>query len=149
MIDVLPDTTNGLITVDVLDYDAHRAQAMANEIMLQSQHFINWQSAVMQAQTMKFAQNELEKAVKAVADAKIPYEREVAELRLTSAQQGLATATGIANQQTIFVIPISQPAFPTYTTRPQRILDIVGIALMVSIAYAVGFLMLANVRDHS
>lgn len=149
MIDVLPDTTNGLITVNVLDYDAHRAQAMATEILLQSQQFVNWQSAVMQAQTMKFAQHELENSVKAVAAAKIPYEQQVAELRLAAAQSGLATATGMANAQTMFVIPISRPTYPTYTTRPQRLLDIAGIALMVAIGYAVGFLMLANVRDRT
>ena len=149
MIDVLPDTTNGLITVDVLDYDSHRAQALATDIMLESQRFINWQSAVMQAQTMKFAQTELENAVKAVAAAKIPYEREVAELRLSAAQQGLATATGIANQQQVFVIPVSRPTYPTYTTRPQRLLDIAGIALMVAVGYAVMFLMWANVRDRT
>jgi len=147
MIDVLPDTTNGLITVDVLDYDSHRAQALATDIMLEAQRFINWQSAVMQAQTMKFAQTELENAVKAVSAAKIPYEREVAELRLSAAQQGLATATGIANQQQVFVIPVSRPTYPTYTTRPQRLLDIAGIALMVAVGYAVMFLMWANARD--
>ncbi|HSC19632.1 MAG TPA: hypothetical protein VLC74_12020 [Rhizomicrobium sp.] len=149
MIDVLPDTTNGLITVDVLDYNSHRAQALATDIMLESQRFINWQSAVMQAQTMKFAQTELENAVKAVAAAKVPYEREVAELRLSAAQQGLATATGIANQQQVFVIPVSRPTYPTYTTRPQRLLDIAGIALMVAVGYAVMFLMWANARDRT
>jgi capsule polysaccharide export protein KpsE/RkpR len=148
MVDVQPDTTNGMITIDVLGYDAHQAQAMASEILLQSQRFINGQSALMQGQTMKFARNELENAVKAVAAAKLPYEREVAELRLSAAQSGLATATGAANAQTIFVIPISKPNFPTYTTRPERLLDIAGIALMVAIGYAVSFLMLANVRDH-
>ena len=149
MIDVLPDTTYGLITIDVLDYDPHRAQAMATEIMMEAQRFINWQSSVMQNQTMKFARTELENSVKAVSSATIPYEREVAEMRLSAAQSGLATATGIANAQTMFVIPVSRPTFPTYTTRPQRLLDIAAIALMVAIGYAVGFLMLENVRDRS
>jgi capsule polysaccharide export protein KpsE/RkpR len=148
MLDIQPDTTNSIITIDVLDYDAHRAQAMAAEIVAQSQKFMNYQSAVMQAQTMKYAQDELRNSVKAVQAAKIPYEQTVAELRLSAAQSGLATATGLANAQQMFVLPVSKPSFPTYTTRPERLLDVGGIALLVAIGYAVSFLMWANVRDH-
>jgi capsule polysaccharide export protein KpsE/RkpR len=148
MVDIQPDTTDSLITIDVLDYDAHRAQAIAVEIVAQSQKFMNYQSVIMQAQTMKYAQDELGNSVKAVQAAKIPYEQTVAELRLSAAQSGLATATGLANAQQTFIIPVSRPSFPTYTTRPERLLDIAGIALMAAIGYAVSFLMWANVRDH-
>jgi capsule polysaccharide export protein KpsE/RkpR len=148
MIDIQPDTTNSIITIDAMDYDAHRAQDIAAEIVAQSQKFMNTQSAIMQAQTMKYAQDELRNAVKAVQAAKIPYEQTVAELRLTAAQSGLATATGLANAQQTFVLPVSKPSYPTYTTRPERLLDIAGIALVVAVGYAVGFLMWANVRDH-
>jgi capsule polysaccharide export protein KpsE/RkpR len=148
MVDIQPDTTDSLITVDALDYDAHQAQAIAVEIVAQSQKFMNYQSAIMQAQTMKYAQDELGNAVKAVQTAKIPYEQTVAELRLSAAQSGLATATGLANAQQTFIIPVSKPSYPTYTTRPERLLDIAGIALMAAIGYAVSFLMWANVRDH-
>src|SRR6476646_7235296 len=51
MVDIQPDTTDSLITVDVLDYDAHRAQAIAVEIVAQSQKFMNYQSVIMQSQT--------------------------------------------------------------------------------------------------
>jgi capsule polysaccharide export protein KpsE/RkpR len=148
MVDIQPDTTDSLLTIDVLDYDAHRTQAIAAEIVAQSQKFMNYQSAIMQAQTMKYAQDELRNAVKAVQVAKIPYEQTVAELRLSAAQSGLATATGLANAQQTFIIPVSKPSFPTYTTRPERLLDIAGVALMVAIGYAVSFLMWSNVRDH-
>jgi capsule polysaccharide export protein KpsE/RkpR len=148
MVDILPDTTDSLLTIDALDYDAHRSQAIAAEIVSQSQKFMNYQSVLMQAQSMKYAEDELRNSVKAVQAAKIPYEQTVAELRLSAAQSGLATATGLANAQQTFVIPVSKPSFPTYTTRPQRLLDIAGIALMVAMSYAVGFLMWANVRDH-
>ncbi|HEY8697272.1 MAG TPA: hypothetical protein VIM02_06610 [Rhizomicrobium sp.] len=148
MLEIEPDTTNSIISIDVLDYDPHRAQNMASQIIAQSQQFMNRQSAIMQAQTMKYAQTELENSVKAVQAAKLPQERTVAELRLTAAQQGLATATGVANQQQIFVIPISLPSLPTDTTRPERLLDIAAITLIAAISYLVGFLMWANVRDH-
>ena len=148
MMDVEPDTTNGLITVNVLDYDARRSQAIAQEIVAQTQKYMNAQAALMQTQTMKYARDELGNAVKAVQAAKIPYEQAVAELRLSAAQSALATAAGVANQQQVFVIPVAVPSYPTDTTRPQRLLDIATITLVVGIAYAVFFLMWANVRDH-
>ena len=148
MVEVQPDTTDSLITVDVLDYDTTRAHAIAGEILAQSQKFMNNQSAIMQAQTMKFARDELGNAVKAVEAAKIPYEQTVAETRLSAAEQALATAAGMANAQQTFIIPVATPTRPTDTTRPQRLLDIGGITLVMALAYAVGFLMWANVRDH-
>ena len=148
MIEVQPDTTDSLITVDVLDYDKTRAHAIAAEILAQLQKFMNAQSAIMQAQTMKFAQDELGNAVKAVQAAKVPYEQSVAETRLTAAEQALATAAGMANAQQSFIIPVATPTVPTVTTRPQRLLDITGLTLVMALAYAVGFLMWANVRDH-
>jgi capsule polysaccharide export protein KpsE/RkpR len=148
MVDVQPDTTDSLITVDVLDYDTVRAHAIAAEILAQCQKFMNSQSAIMQTQTMKFARDELGNAVKAVEAAKIPYEQTVAETRLTAAEQALATAAGMANSQQTFIIPVATPTSPTDTTRPERLLDIAGISLVVALAYAVGFLMWANVRDH-
>lgn len=148
MVEVQPDTTDGLLTVDVLDYDKKRAHDIAAEILVQSQKFMNGQSAIMQAQTMKFAQDELRNSVKAVQEAKIPYEQSVAETRLTAAEQALATAAGMANAQQTFIIPVATPTYPTNTTRPQRLLDIAGLTLVMALAYAVGFLMWANVRDH-
>ena len=148
MVEAVPDTTNSLITIDVLDYDAKRAKAIADAIVAQSQKFMNDQAAIMQRQTMQFAQNELQNAVKAVQAAKVPYEQSIAEMRLTAAQQALATATGMANQQAIFMIPVASPTLPTNTTRPERLLDIAGITLATALTYAVAFLMWANVRDH-
>lgn len=149
MLDIEPDTTNSLLTVTVLDYDARRSQAIGKEIVAQCQKFMNSQSALMQGQTMKFARDELGNAVKAVQAARIPYEQQVAEIRLSAAQSALATAAGAANSQQIFIIPVATPNLPTNATRPERILDIAGITLLMALGYAVGFLMWANVRDHS
>jgi capsule polysaccharide export protein KpsE/RkpR len=149
MIDIEPDTTNSLITLTVLDYDAKRAQQIAAEIVAQSQKFTNGQSALMQRQTMKFAEDELGHAVRAVQAARIPYEQQIAEIRLSAAQSALASAAGAANAQQIFIIPVATPNLPTNTTRPQRILDIAGLTLVMALVYAVGFLMWSNVRDHS
>jgi capsule polysaccharide export protein KpsE/RkpR len=149
MLDIEPDTTNSLLTITVLDYDARRSQAIGKEIVAQCQKFMNAQSALMQSQTMNFARDELGNAVKAVQAAKIPYEQQVAEIRLSAAQSALASAAGAANSQQIFIIPVATPNLPTNTTRPERILDIAGIALLMALGYSVSFLMWANVRDHS
>ena len=148
MIGVQPDTTDSLLTLDVLDYDKKRAHAMAAELLAQSQKFMNAQSAVMQAQTMKFAQDELGNAVKAVQAAKVPYEQSIAETRLTAAEQALATAAGMANAQQIFIIPVATPTMPTKRRGRSAYSTSQAITLVMALAYAVGFLMWANVRDH-
>jgi capsule polysaccharide export protein KpsE/RkpR len=109
---------------------------------------MNQMNATMQGQTMKFARNELENAVKAVKAAKESQELSVAEMRLTAAQQALAAAEGAANQQQVFIVPISAPSLPTETTKPERLFDIMSITFITALVYAVGFLMWSNVRDH-
>jgi capsule polysaccharide export protein KpsE/RkpR len=138
----------GMLTIDVLDYDRHRAQAINKTIVSETEKFMNQMNATMQAQTMKFARNELENAVKAVKTAKDPQDLSVAEMRLTAAQQALASAEGAANQQSVFVVPISAPSLPTETTKPERLFDVLSLTFVSALIYAVGFLMWSNVRYH-
>jgi capsule polysaccharide export protein KpsE/RkpR len=138
----------GILTVDVYDYDRDHAHAIAETITLESERFINDINIKMQTQTMHFAREELNDAVKAVQNAKDPQEQAVAEMRLTAAQQALATAEGAANQQQVFIVPISAASLPTETTEPQRLFNIITITFLTAIIYAVGFLMWSNVRDH-
>lgn len=138
----------GIMTIDVLDYDRDRAHAISTTITQLAEKFINDINAKMQSQTMKYAHTELSNAVKAVQAAKNPQEQAVAEMRLTAAQQALASAEGAANQQQVFIVPISVPSMPTETTEPQRIFNIITITFITGLIYAVGFLMWSNVRDH-
>ena len=138
----------GIMTIDVLDYDKTRAHAIAAEIVAQAEKFMNGINETMQAQTMKFAQVELQNAVKSVRAATDPEQQSVAELRLTAAQQALAAAEGSANQQNVFIVPISAPSYPTETTSPERLFNIISITFIAGVIYAVGFLMWSNVRDH-
>lgn len=138
----------GILTIDVLDYDRDRAHGMALTISSESEKFINNINGKMQQQTMKLARGELENAVKAVRASKNPQEQTVAEMRLTAAQQALAAADGSANQQSVFIVPISAASLPTETTEPQRLFNIVTITFLTGLIYAVGFLMWSNVRDH-
>jgi capsule polysaccharide export protein KpsE/RkpR len=138
----------GIMTIDVLDYDRDRAHAISTTITQLAEKFINDINAKMQSQTMKYAHTELSNAVKAVQVAKNPQEQAVAEMRLSAAQQALASAEGAANQQQVFIVPISVPSMPTETTEPQRVFNIVTITFITGLIYAVGFLMWSNVRDH-
>lgn len=142
------DTDDGTLTVDVYDYDRKRAHDIGVTITQESEKFINDLNTKMQQQTILFARTELTASVKAVAEAKTPQDQSVAEMRLTAAQQALASVEGAANQQTVFIVPISAPSLPTETTEPQRLFNIITITVITAIIYAVGFLMWSNVRDH-
>ncbi|MEI9929115.1 MAG: hypothetical protein WDM89_00750 [Rhizomicrobium sp.] len=148
MIGLDPQTDVGILTIDVYDYDRHRSQAINKAIVSESEKFMNQINATMQAQTTKFASNELENAVKAVKNSKDSQDLAVAETRLSAAQQALAAAEGSANQQQVFIVPISSPSLPTETTKPERLFDIISITFVTALVYAVGFLMWSNVRDH-
>ena len=148
MVELDSQSDVGIMTIDVLDYDRDRAHSISEALTQLSEKFINDINAKMQAQTMKFAREELLSSVKAVQNAKNPQDQSVAEMRLSAAQQALASAEGAANQQQVFIVPISVPSVPTETTEPQRIFNIITITFLAGIIYAVGFLMWSNVRDH-
>jgi capsule polysaccharide export protein KpsE/RkpR len=147
MVTVTQDQSSGLITISVLDYDAKRAHEITDAILVAAQDFVNNMSSSMRTATIKYAQDQLVAATKAVETAQ-PYERSVAEAELTAAQQAMAAAQGLANQQQVFLIRISNPTTPTDTSVPDRLLAEAAILLAAAVLYMVGHLLLANVRDH-
>ncbi|HEY6578829.1 MAG TPA: hypothetical protein VIY09_05865 [Rhizomicrobium sp.] len=147
MVTVSQDSTTLLITVNVLDYDAARARKICNAVVAASQKFVNSMSAVMSTATLKFAKDQLAVATKSVETAQ-PYERAVAEMELTAAQQGLVSAQSQANQQQAFLIAVDAPNTPTDTSDPDRLVDEAVILIGASLLYMVAHLLLANVRDH-
>jgi capsule polysaccharide export protein KpsE/RkpR len=147
MVTVSQDSTTLLVTINVLDYDAKRAQQIANAIILASQKFVNSMSAVMSNATLKYAKDQLTIATKAVETAQ-PYERSVAEMELTAAQQGLVSAQSLANQQQSFLITVDAANLPNDETVPDRLVDEAMLLLCASALYMIAHLLLANVRDH-
>lgn len=147
MATVSQDSSTLLITINVLDYDAKRAQQICNAIIAASQQFVNSMSAVMSDATLKYAKNQLQIATKAVETAQ-PYERSVAEMELTAAQQGLVSAQSLANQQQSFLITVDAANLPTDETIPDRLVDEALIILGASALYMIAHLLLSNVRDH-
>lgn len=136
-----------IITLDVLDYDAPRAKQIAEEVLSESEKFMNRMSDAIREETLRYAKTELGQAQLQVANAPAQ-EREIAERRLQAAEAALATALSLANQQQVFVVRISNPTLPSMTTRPERLLDLAAIALCAAVFYAIFFLIFANIRDH-
>jgi capsule polysaccharide export protein KpsE/RkpR len=147
MVTVSQDSTTLLITVNVLDYDAKRAQDICNAIILLSQKFVNNMTLQMQVATLKYAQTQLEQATKAVETAQ-PFERPVAEMELTAAQTALVAADGLANQQQSFLIAVQAANYPTDTGDPDRLVAEAVILLIASGIYLTAHLLLANIFDH-
>jgi capsule polysaccharide export protein KpsE/RkpR len=147
MVTVTPDQTTGLITIDVLDYDSRRAHDISEAILAAAQAFVNDMSSSIRVATIKYAKDQLVAATKAVETAQ-PYERSVAEAELSAAQQAMAAAQGLANQQQAFLIRISDPTTPTDPTVPDRLLDEAAILLATAVLYMIAHLLLANVKDH-
>jgi capsule polysaccharide export protein KpsE/RkpR len=147
MVTVTQDTTTGLITIDVLDYDPQRAKAMQQTILTASEKFINDMSDEMRTATIKYAQIQFAAAMRAVETAQ-PFQQTVAEAELSAAQSGLASASGLANEQQVFLVPVSHAVAPTDATSPDRFVTEAAVLLMATAFYLIGYLMLANVRDH-
>jgi len=147
MVTVSQDSTTLLITVNVLDFDAKRAQAICRAIVQLSQKFVIDMTMQMQVATMKYADTQLSEATKAVETA-TPDQRPVAEMELTAAQQALVTAQGLANQQQSFLIAVQVPNYPSDTSDPDRLVAEASILLASSALYLIVHLLLANVRDH-
>ncbi len=147
MVTVTQDSTTLLITVNVLDYDPHRAQQICQAIVKASQNFVKSMTSQMQIATLNYAKTQLATAIKAVETAQ-PYERPVAEMELTAAQQAQVAAQGLANQQQSFLLPVVVPNFPTDTTDPDRLVDEAAILLASAAIYLAAHLLIANARDH-
>lgn len=147
MVTVSQDASTFLITVNVLDYDAKHAQELNKAVVIASQKFVNGMSAVMANATLKYAKDQLTAATKAVETAQ-PFERPVAEMELTAAQQGLVSAQSLADQQQSFLIDVDAPNLPTDATDPDRLVDEALILIGCSALYMIAHLLLANVRDH-
>jgi capsule polysaccharide export protein KpsE/RkpR len=147
MVTITQDQTSGILTINVLDYDANRAKEMQQVILTASEKFINDMSDEMRVATVKYAQQQFAAAMKAVETAQ-PYQQAVAEAELAAAQQGMASASGLANQQQLFLVPVSSAVAPTDTTYPDRLVDEAAVLLAASVFFMIGYLLLSNVRDH-
>ena len=147
MVTVTQDPSTLLITINVLDWDAKRAQAMNKAVLAAATDFVTMLTETMQQATIKYAKDQLAFAWNAVENAQ-PIDRPVAEAELSSAEQAMASAESMASQQVVFLIPVSNATLPTDTAVPDALLDEAGILLVASVVFMIIHLLASNVRDH-
>jgi capsule polysaccharide export protein KpsE/RkpR len=147
MVTVSQDSSTLLITVNVLDWDATRAQAINKAVLAGATDFVTMLTKTMQDATIKYAKDQLAFAWNAVETAQ-PIDRPVAEAELSSAETAMASAESMASQQVVFLIPVSSATLPTDTAVPDALLDEAGILLLASVIFMILHLLASNVRDH-
>lgn len=147
MVVVSQDPTTLLITIQVLDWDSNRAQAINKAVLAAATNFVTMLTKTMQDATIKYAKDQLVFAWNAVETAQA-VDRPVAEAELSSAEQAMASAQSMASQQVVFLIPVSNATAPNDTAEPDAYTDEAGILLVASIVYMIGHILLSNVRDH-
>jgi capsule polysaccharide export protein KpsE/RkpR len=147
MVTVTQDPTTLLITVNVLDWDSKRAQAINKAVLAASTDFVTMLTKTMQDATIKYAKDQLTFAWNAVETAQA-IDRPVAEAELSSAEQAMASAESMASQQVVFLIPVSNATEPNDTAVPDAYLDEAGILLVASVLFMIIHLLASNVRDH-
>ena len=147
MVTVSQDPTTLLITINVLDWDANRAQAINKAVLAASTDFVTMLTQTMQQATIKYAKDQLAFAWHAVETAQ-PIDRPVAEAELSSAETAMASAESMASQQVVFLIPVSNATLPNDTAVPDALLDEAGVLLVASVVFMILHLLASNVRDH-
>jgi capsule polysaccharide export protein KpsE/RkpR len=147
MVVVTQDPTTLLITINVLDWDAQRAQAINKAVLAGATDFVTMLTKTMQDATIKYAKDQLAFAWHAVETAQ-PIDRPVAEAELSSAESAMASAESMASQQVVFLIPVSSATLPSDTAVPDALLDEAGVLLLASVLFMILHLLASNVRDH-
>ncbi|HEY1707250.1 MAG TPA: hypothetical protein VGG10_03225 [Rhizomicrobium sp.] len=137
----------GIVTIEVVDPDAKRAQTICEAIVQNSEDFMNKMSDRMRQVSLQAAERELASAIQQVGSAD-PTQTAVAETRLTAAQTSLAGILGSNNQQLVFVMRISQPTLATEPTLPWRYVDVFGTMVLACAGYFILYLVWQNIRDH-
>ena len=74
--------------------------------------------------------------------------REIAERRVTQAEAALLSAQQQANRQKLYLERIVNPNLPDKSTEPKRLRAILTIFLSALLAYGLGWLVWAGVREH-
>lgn len=136
-----------MLDIRVVDYTPERARAISEAIIDESEAFMNKLNDKITEVTLREARQELTAAMAAVSTVQ-PYERSLAESRLSTAQQSLLSATLVAKEQQEFMIRVSHSTLPTQSDRPKRIIDVMASILIAAALYVVVFLLWQNVLDH-
>ncbi len=76
-------------------------------------------------------------------------ERDFADRQLASAVSSLEQARVEAQRQQVYLSRVVEPNLAEYPLYPRRIMNILGIFIGLSVAYGVGWLLIAGMREHA
>lgn len=76
-------------------------------------------------------------------------EREFADRQLASATASLETARIEAQRQQMYLARVVEPNLAVYPLYPRKLVSVASIFLGLSIAFAIGWLLVASMRDHA
>jgi capsular polysaccharide transport system permease protein len=76
-------------------------------------------------------------------------EREFADRQLASATASLEAARVEAQRQQMYLARVVEPNLAVYPLYPRKLISIASIFLGLSIAYGIGWLLVASMRDHA
>ena len=96
----------------------------------------------------KIAGNQNSLAPKVGVYEELNLKRELAAEELTHATAGLVAAESEARRQQLYLERIVPPSLPQEAREPKRIISILTVFAACLLAYAVGWLVWAGVREH-
>lgn len=76
-------------------------------------------------------------------------EREFADRQLASATAGLEGARMDAQRQQVYLARVAEPNLPVYPLYPRKLISIGSVFLGLAVAFGIGWLLLASMRDHA
>jgi capsular polysaccharide transport system permease protein len=170
-VNVSYDSVTGVTKLQVKAYRSEDAQNIAKALLNYSEALVNRLNARSERDAVAFAESEVRSAE---ADLeKIQAERaalgqrrasaqssfsefdrlnlrhELAQRALASALESLESARARAQSQHLYLERIVEPNLPDYPLYPRRLLWFALVAVTSLIAYGIGWLLVAGIREHT
>ena len=80
---------------------------------------------------------------------RLSLERDFADRQLGSATQSLEIARIEAGRQQLFLARVVEPNMPVYALYPRKILTVVSAFAILTVAFCIGWLIVAGIREHA
>ena len=175
-VDVTYDSVTGVSKLRVKAYRAADAQRIAQALLRYSEVLVNRLNERAESDSLEFARREVQTAEEnlekvqaerarlglvAQSNARdrnpkssfaefdaLALKRDLAQRALTAAMESLAAARVRAESQHLYLERIVEPNLPDYPLYPKRLLSFVLVAVTCLVAYGVGWLLVAGIREH-
>jgi len=170
-VDVTYDSVTGVTTLQVMAYRAGDAQRIAQALLGYSENLVNKLNERAEQDSLAFARGEVKSAeadLEAIQQQRaalgqqrtssassftefdrLELKRELAQRALASALESLQASRSRAQSAHLYIERIVEPNLPDYPLYPRRALSFILVAVSCLIAYGIGWLLVAGVREHT